>query len=63
MSPLLATYALLFGAGSFLILGAVVAAAWLAWREARQPCIGCHTHHLPGHDCDGQPLDKTRETP
>ena len=39
---------------------------WSAARRTitrQQPrCIRCHTHHLPGHDCDGQPLDKTRET-
>ena len=40
-----------------LLHGIRIAATALASR-----CIGCHTHHLPGHDCDGQPLDKTRET-
>ena len=35
MSPLLAHYALRFAVGSILTLGAVVAAAWLAWREVR----------------------------
>lgn len=30
----------------------------VSWLRRQQPrCIRCHTHHLPGHDCDGTPLD------